>query len=347
MHDVLTDINHWIAQNQPVILATVANTWGSSPRGIGAKMAFTASGQITGSVSGGCVEGAVIEAGLQILESGRLQMLQYGVADETAFQVGLACGGQIEIFVQPLDPTTFQTIKTAMDALQGLAVVTLIEAPEELLGRQLLIFDDGQFDGGISTELDVTIQSAAQGILREGQSKTISLPTKEAGEIRLFVDVILPPPTLVMVGGVQISIALASIAKTLGYRTIIVDPRKAFATQARFPEVDQLLQLWPQEAFQQIPLTRSTAVVMLTHDPKIDDPALTIVLERPVFYIGALGSRKTQQARRQRLEAAGLSPTLLERIHGPVGINLGAKNPEEIALSVMAEIVAVARGAQA
>lgn len=341
MYDVISDISQWIKQNEPVVLATVASTWGSSPRKVGAKMAFTPSGKIAGSVSGGCVEGAVYEAGLKTLETQRMELLHFGVADETAFEVGLACGGQIEVFVQPLDLQFFHLIQAEMNALHSLVIGTVIEGPDNLTGRQILFTELDPRVVENPTNFEEAARLGAQEALFAGRSKTALLNISTGETIRVFFDVILPPPTLIMVGGVHISIALATIAKALGYRTIIIDPRSAFGNQTRFPHVDQLIQEWPQEALQHIQLNRSTALVMLTHDPKIDDPALKIVFNSPAFFIGALGSRKTQAARRQRLLADGISSEQLDRIHGPVGIDLGSDTPEEIALSVMAEIVAV------
>ncbi len=344
MYDVIRDIHQWVEQNEPVVLATVASTWGSSPRKVGAKMAFTPSGKIAGSVSGGCVEGAVYEAGLHTLETHRMELLRFGVADETAFEVGLACGGKIEVFVQPLDQQIFQDVQNEMDALHSLVVGTVIEGPDNIAGRQLLFTELDSPAVEHPSNFEESVRKQAQETLSAGQSKSMPLNLNTGESARVFYDVILPPPTLIMVGGVHISIALATIAKALGYRTIIIDPRRAFGSQERFPHVDQLIQEWPQEALQHIHLTRSTAVVMLTHDPKIDDPALKIVFNSPAFYIGALGSRKTQDARRQRLLADGISSEQLDRIHGPVGIELGSETPEEIALSVMAEIVATSHG---
>jgi xanthine dehydrogenase accessory factor len=164
-------------------------------------------------------------------------------------------------------------------------------------------------------------------------------------DVEVFAEVILPPPTLIAVGGVHITIALMALAKTLGYRTVVVDPRSAFGNETRFPNVDQLIPLWPDEAFQQIPITRSTAIAMLTHDPKLDDPALRIALPSPAFYVGALGSRTTQSKRRQRLLADGLNEEEINRLHGPIGLEIGAETPEEIAMSIMAEIVAARNNA--
>jgi xanthine dehydrogenase accessory factor len=344
MHDILSDVTQWIYQNEPVVLATVVQTWGSSPRGVGAKMAFTSSGEIAGSVSGGCVEGAVYESGLQTLKTQQSQLLHFGVADETAFEVGLACGGKIDVFVRPLKPDFFHTLHTEIVAQQAVAIVSVLEGPLDLTGKEVLFTEAGEVAGTLGGGLDEGAAQFAFRALQEEQSQTFTLQTATGDLLLLFTDVILPPPTLVMVGGVHITIALSAIAQALGYRTIVVDPRRLFGSQARFPHVDQLIQEWPQDAFSKIILTRSTCVAMLTHDPKIDDPALKIVLDSPVFYIGALGSRKTQENRRQRLLADGLSPAQLDRIHGPVGIDLGAKTPEEIALSVMAEIISVRRG---
>jgi xanthine dehydrogenase accessory factor len=162
--------------------------------------------------------------------------------------------------------------------------------------------------------------------------------------VRLFIDVISPPPVLVMVGGVHIAVSLAALAKTLGYTTVVIDPRRAFGSQERFPHVDRLIQAWPEEAFEQISLTRNTCVAILTHDPKIDDPALKIVLNHPVFYVGVLGSRQTHEKRKQRLHAEGLTQAQLDRLHAPIGLELGEETPEETALAILAEIVAVRRG---
>lgn len=343
MHDILYDTEKWISSGEPVVLATVVSTWGSSPRQVGAKMAFTPSGKITGSVSGGCVEGAVFESSLQTLETRQGRLLRFGVADETAFEVGLACGGSIEVLVRPLEPAAFQVLKTEIEAQRPLVLASIIEGAPELSVRETIINSLGRATAHIGGGLDEPIRLHAQKALEVGEPVSLTLETETGKTVRLFLDVIAPPPTLVMVGGVHIAVALASIAKALGYTTIVVDPRRSFGNPERFPHVDRLIQAWPQEAFEDIPLTPNTAVAMLTHDPKIDDPALKIVLESSAFYIGALGSQKTQRKRRERLLADGLSEAKLDRIHGPIGIDLGAKTPQEIALSIMAEIVAVRR----
>ncbi len=344
MRDVLPDIDRWRARDDPIALATVIQTWGSAPRGVGAKMALTPDGQIAGSVSGGCVEGAVFETGAQVLKTGRPQLLHFGVADETAWEVGLACGGSIEVFVKPLDTVLYNALRAELAEERLAATVTVVHGPAHLLGREILLREDGSVVGALENSLDEQAIAAARAAMVEGQPQRRTLPDAAAEPVELFVDVLLPSPTLIAVGGVHIAIALAAIAKTLGYRTIVVDPRRAFGSEARFPHVDRLIQAWPDEALAQITLTRSTAVAMLTHDPKLDDPALKIVLPSPAFYVGALGSRKTQEQRRRRLLAAGLSEAQLARLHGPIGIDIGAKTPEEIALAVMGQIVAARRG---
>ena len=324
-------------------MATVVSTWGSSPRGVGAKMAFTPSSKIAGSVSGGCVEGAVYEEGLKTLETHKGKLLHFGVADETAFEVGLACGGNIEVLVRPLEAAIFQILLTEIEAWHPIALVSVVGGPAELVGNEVAVTIDGRTAGNLGSGLEQAAYDLIKQTLANEETKIIGLETEDGAQVRLFIDVIAPPPTLVMVGGVHIAVALAAIAKALGYFTIVIDPRKTFGNAERFPHVDQLIQAWPQEAFKKIKLTRSTAVAMLTHDPKIDDPALKVVLESPAFYIGALGSKKTQRNRRERLIADGITENQLDRIHGPIGIDLGAKVPEEIALSIMAEIIAVRR----
>lgn len=336
MRDILPDLDNWRAEDQPIALATVIQTWGSSPRRAGAKMALTPDGKITGSVSGGCVEGAVFEAGVEVLKSKRPQLLHFGVADETAWDVGLACGGSIDIFVKPLDPEIFRPLRSAFIDEKSAVLVTVIRASNQLLGREMLVREDGGVTGTISDEWDAQVVELAGEALRQGHSRRVAF----GEEIEIFMEVISPPPTLIAVGGVHITVALVALAKTLGYRTVVIDPRTAFGNETRFPNVDQLIPSWPQEAFEQIPITRSTAIAMLTHDPKLDDPALKIALPSPAFYVGALGSKTTQAKRRQRLLAEGLKEEHLDRLHGPIGLRIGAGTPEEIAMSIMAEIVA-------
>jgi xanthine dehydrogenase accessory factor len=336
MRDVMETIDQWQGEGQTVALATVVQTWGSSPRQAGAKMALTPAGHIAGSVSGGCVEGAVYEEGVAALKSGAPRLLHFGVADETAWEVGLACGGSIDVFVQPLARDYYQATRAAIGENAPFAVVTIVKGPADLMGKAALAGEAGWRWGSLSPALDAPAAELARAALAKGQSRRGAL----AEGVEAFVEVVLPPPTLIAIGGVHITIALVALAKTLGYTTIVVDPRKAFGNVERFPHVDRLVQAWPDEALADIPLTRSTAVAMLTHDPKLDDPALKLALPSPAFYVGALGSRNTQAKRRQRLLEEGLRPEDLDRLHGPIGLELNASTPEEIALSIMGQIVA-------
>ena len=336
MRDILPDLDRWHVENKSIALATVIQTWGSSPRRTGAKMALTPDGKIAGSVSGGCVEGAVFEAGVEVLASNRPQLLHFGVADETAWEVGLACGGSIDIFVKPLDPGFLRTLRPVLAEEEPAAVATVVRGPDPLVGKEMLVREAGHTAGSIGDELDETAVRLARAALAAGEPGRAML----SENVEVFLDVFMPPPTLIAVGGVHIAVALMKLAKALGYRTVVIDPRSAFSSVERFPDVDSLLSLWPDEAFQQIPITRSTAIAMLTHDPKLDDPALALALGSPAFYVGALGSKATQAKRRQRLLAEGVSEEQLRRLRGPIGLQIGAKTPEEIAISIMAEIVA-------
>lgn len=343
MRDVIADIDRWRSENKSIALATVVQTWGSSPRAAGAKMALTPppGNDIAGSVSGGCVEGAVYEEGVQALETGRARLLHFGVADETAWEVGLACGGSIEVFVQPLHLPTYEAVRTVLTEQLPFATTTIVAGPPEALGRVSVLRDGGQVIGSLGDWQDAALE-VSRAALQVGQSRR----QKISETVEIFVEVTLPPPTLVIVGGVHIAIALTALAKTLGYRTIVVDPRTAFGSEARFPaeRADQLIQAWPDEALAQISLTRGTAIAMLTHDPKLDDPALKLALPSPAFYVGALGSPTTQAKRRARLLAEGLTEAQIGRLYGPIGLDLGARSPEEIALAVMAQVVAARNG---
>ena len=341
MKDVAGQVRDWRRQSLPVALATVIETWGSSPRGVGAKMALNSEGGIAGSVSGGCVEGAVVEVGQQVLESGKPELLHFGVSDETAWEVGLACGGEIDVFVEPIAEDHFEFMWGAIEEEQPAASLTVIEGRESDLGAKLSARgpEGEQVIGIIDSGMEEAARQALLESLGSGRARRIEL----GDQAEAFVDVVMPRPTLVMVGGVHIAETLAELARSLGYRTVVIDPRRSFGSEERFPQVDELMQTWPKDGLSEIGVDASTAVAVLTHDPKIDDPALLAALPGPAFYVGALGSSRTQEKRRQRLREAGLSDDQVGRLHGPIGLDIGAKTPEEIALAVMAEVVAARR----
>lgn len=344
MNDIIESITNWRQERKAVALATVIETWGSSPRQAGAKMAMTPDGQIAGSVSGGCVEGAVYEAGLETLAAKRPQLLHFGVADETAWEVGLACGGEIEVFVEPLNASLFDQAEKLLAEEQPFALVSVIGGPADLLGVRGLAQPSRQPAGEWPAGWPAALLPLAEEAIRGGQPVRLAqtLPGSETA-LELFIEPHLPAPRLVMVGGVHIAIALAEMARTVGFRTLVIDPRRAFGSQDRFPHADKLIQAWPEEAFREIELNSAVAAALLTHDPKIDDPALKILLTSDVYYIGALGSRRTHARRQERLRQMGFSQAQIERIHAPIGLDIGAQTPAEIALSVLAEIVAARR----
>ena len=292
---------------------------------------------MSGSVSGGCVEGAVFEEAVASLETQIPKLLHFGVADETAWEVGLACGGIIEVFVEPLDNAIYQFQRNLLEQDVAGAVITVIRGPEEMLGRKLAVSREGEQLGSLGVEMDALAMAAEVDLQRPSRVQL-------SEEIEVFIDTVRPAPTLVMVGGVHIAIALTNYAKVLGFNTIVVDPRRAFGSEERFPHVDKLIQAWPKKAFTEIRLTHETAVALLTHDPKIDDPALEAILGSSAFYIGALGSNKTHAKRVARLQEKGFTAEQIATIHAPIGLDINAQTPEEIALSVMAEIVKAYRG---
>jgi xanthine dehydrogenase accessory factor len=343
MLDILEQLRLWVTRGDPIAMATVVNTWGSSPRAVGARMAVRDDGSMIGSVSGGCVEGAVVQEALGVLEGGPPRLLQYGVADETAWDVGLACGGSIEIFVQRLNAEVLELIKDSYAERRTLLEAIVVAGPESNVGTTG-IFDvgglvAGAWPGDLLTETETIIAE----ILNDGNPKRVKIEM-EGESLELFMNVFLPPATLILIGGVHISIALSEMAKLLGYRTIVIDPRKSFATAERFPKVDELIQRWPEEGLDEVGIDANTAIAVLTHDPKIDDPALLTALRSPAFYIGALGSRATHAKRVERLRKEGLKSGAMARLKAPIGLDLGGRTPEEIAVSILAEITAARHG---
>ncbi len=333
-------LDAWLAGGEPVALATVIRTWGSAPRPAGAKLAVSGRG-IAGSVSAGCVEAAVIEAAGEVLADGRPRRLAFGVADETAWSVGLACGGEIEVWVERLVPALYRQLAAALDRDKTVAVATVVRGPEDVLGTRLVrVADDPRvLDCDMPPEVAEMAGAAAQAALRAGECDPLSL----SSDIEIFVDVIRPLPTLAVVGAGHIATALVPMARLVGFRTAVIDPRAALLTAERFPAADRRLVTWPDAALAALPINESTAVAVLSHDPKLDDPALTVALTSPAFYVGALGSRRAQDQRRERLLRAGISEGQLARLRGPIGLDIGARSPEEIALAIMAEIAASRR----
>ena len=308
MREVLGELEQWTREGEDIALATVVETWGSSPRPLGSKMVVTKSGKMAGSVSNGCIEGAVFDEAQKVLQSGKPKLAAFGVADDVAFEVGLACGGHIEVFVQPLGPAHKQLIE-------------MLERNEAATLRTNLVTGD--------VELTKGAPAGSELARRDGDD---------------FIEPVRRPAHLVIVGAIHIAIPLHRLAKLMGYRVTVVDARSKFATRERFPEADELIVAWPDEAMAKLTLDNSTYVVILTHDPKFDLPALRSVLGKDVGYIGAIGSRKTNQNRFDALRAEGFTEDQLSRVHGPVGLDLGGRGAEETALGILAEITATRFG---
>jgi xanthine dehydrogenase accessory factor len=303
MREVLEQYREWRREKLDVAIATVIETWGSSPRPLGSKMIVSSDGRMAGSVSNGCIEGAVFEEAESVLAGDRSKVVEYGVADDVAFEVGLACGGHIAVYI------------TRATEVHDSLCDYLEEQRPCLLETNLVTGD-------------------AALLLRAPDREQ---PWRDGD---LFVEPYPRPAHMVIVGAIHIAMPLHRLARLMGYRVTVVDARAKFATQERFPEADEVVVAWPDEALAGIPIDRSTAVVVLTHDPKFDMPALRAVVGRGAGYIGAIGSRKTNQNRFDALLAEGFTEAQIEEIHGPIGLDLGGQGAEETALGIMAEVTA-------
>src|SRR5262245_33715527 len=327
--DPLLAAASWISGHQAVAVATVTRTWGSAPRPAGSQMAVREDGAFVGSVSGGCIEGAVIGEAQAVLEDGKPRNLKYGVTNEEAWAVGLACGGTIEVNVTPIakpaDRETLSALNAARDEKRAVVLATDLNS-----GRTQLIYPETARDGALA--------DAALKASRRDESATV-----EADGTSWFLNVFNAPLDLAIIGAVHIAQPLARMAALAGYAVRIIDPRTAFAMEERFPNA-ALSHEWPDEALAARPLTARSAIVALTHDPKLDDPALTAALRSPAFYVGALGSKQTHGRRLDRLKEHGFSDAELQRIHGPIGLKIGARSPAEIAVAILGEMTAVLRG---
>ncbi|QXT38806.1 XdhC family protein [Gymnodinialimonas ceratoperidinii] len=302
----------WHREGRSAVLATVVETWGSAPRGVGAQLAVSGDGEMAGSVSGGCVEGSVVVEAMEMISSGDGRMLEFGVSDEEAFAVGLACGGRIKVWLEPV---------AAMEEY----LTQLVEARAQRL----------------PVAYCVNMETGARAVEREGHAARFR--TDQSGmEGDVFVHIHNPPLRMIVVGAVHIAQALVPMARLAGYDPVIVDPRPAFGAAARFPG-ETIVDDWPDAALDALGLDARTCVVTLTHDPKLDDPAIARALRSEVFYLGCLGSTRTHAKRVTRLEAEGFSEAEISRIHGPVGLAIGGRGPGEIAVSIMAQVTQVLR----
>ncbi len=355
MRDLLNDYERLASSGEQVGRAVVTRVWGSAPRRPGACLLATASGRMAGSISGGCVESATATEIGNAIERGTPKLLEFGVSDETAWDVGLSCGGTIGVLVEP---AIREELVSALRRPGGVVLGTVVDGTAAI-GASMLIREDGSTDGPLpppgptSSEMEVAeqilssasneIRRAALEALERELSQTAHI-TASGAELDVFLEVHSQEPKLVIFGGVHVAAELVKLARPLGYHTVVADGREAFVTRERFPDADELIHAWPEAAFDQIGLDSSTFVCVLTHDPKFDEPALKLALRSRARYVGAIGSRQSQADRRTRLRQAGLSDEQVARLHGPIGLDLGGRSPGEIALAILAEITAVRYG---
>jgi xanthine dehydrogenase accessory factor len=330
MREVQAEIQSWLARGDRVALATVVATRRSAPRPVGAKLAVSAQGELAGSVSGGCVENEVYENAREVLADGPPRLLTYGISDDLALTVGLPCGGEIDVFVEEVRRPLVERLLQVVDRSERAVVLTVLDGPD--LGAELLVTDGGERVGDAPEEL----AERAPDLIRTGRSGVVEIGGRE-----VFADVYGPPPRLLIYGAVDTAEALARAAQEIGWRPIVADARARFATPERLPSAAEIVVAWPEDALAEVQPDEATAVVVLTHDDKFDVPMIAGALATEAFYIGALGSRRNQARRRERLLEAGVDEAALERVSGPCGLDIGAQTPAETAISILAEIMAV------
>jgi xanthine dehydrogenase accessory factor len=346
VRDILDQITKWWDAGETFGLATVVNTFRSAPRDPGAALAVSAAGEVVGSVSGGCVEGAVYELAQEVRQTGQPVMQTYGVSDDAAFEVGLTCGGIIELFVEPVSKERYPELAEVAAAIRAgdpVAVVTVISGPGAI-GARRIVRPDGPGSGtlGAGDRLDQAVDDDARGMLAQGLTGVRHYG--EHGERRLddlsvFVQSFAPAPRMLVFGAIDFAAAVARAGKFLGYRVTVCDARPIFATRARFPDADEVVVDWPHRYLASTEVDQRTVICVLTHDPKFDVPVLEVALRRPAAYIGAMGSRRTHDDRLARLRDAGMTEDELARLRSPIGLDLGARTPEETAVSVAAELI--------
>lgn len=354
MLDIAEELDRWMAQGRDFAVASVVAVGGSAPRPPGAALAVDADGTAIGSVSGGCVEGAVYDLCRQALADGETVLERFGYAAEDAFAVGLTCGGVIDVLVTPVrsgDPDRPVLAAALAAAARGgpAALARVVSGPGELPGRALLIRPDGSYTGGfgVHPELDRTVAAEAGAFLDAGRTGTLEVGEQGSrcgAPLTLLVESSVPPPRMIVFGAVDFAAALVRVGRFLGFRVTVCDARPVFATAARFPDADEIVVDWPHRYLERTEVDARTVLCVLTHDAKFDVPLLRRALTLPVAYVGAMGSRRTHLDRLERLREAGAGEGELARLRSPIGLDLGARTPEETALSIAAEIVAARRG---
>ncbi|MEV0479166.1 XdhC/CoxI family protein [Streptomyces sp. NPDC050508] len=377
MLDIAEELHRWVRDGRDFAVATVVSVGGSAPRPPGAALAVDTDGTVIGSVSGGCVEGAVYDLCVQALQDGEPVSERFGYSDEDAFAVGLTCGGVIEVLVTPVragDPVYAAGLAAAARG-EPVALARVARGPAELLGRALLVYPDGRHEGSLGprdadspgevgadgsgrhrphegpragrSHLDRTSAAQARALLDLGRTGTVEISEDGShcpGGLTLFVESSVPPPRMIVFGAVDFAAALVRAGRFLGYRVTVCDARPVFATRSRFPDADEIVVDWPHRYLLRTATDERTVLCVLTHDAKFDIPLLREALRLPAAFVGAMGSRRTHEDRNRRLREGGVTERELARLRSPIGLDLGGRTPEETALSIAAEIVAVRNG---
>ncbi|MFF7522421.1 XdhC family protein [Streptomyces pseudovenezuelae] len=353
MLDIADELHRWVEQGRDFAVATVVAVGGSAPRQPGAALAVDAEGTAIGSVSGGCVEGAVYELCQQALKDGESVLERFGYSDEDAFAVGLTCGGVIDILVTPVRARDRDrpVVAAALEAAargRAAALARIVSGSAELVGRTLVVRPERSYGGfGAHPELDRTVAAEAGAFLDAGRTGTLEIGEQGSrcgAPLTVLIESSVPPPRMIVFGAIDFASALVRVGKFLGYRVTVCDARPVFATEARFPDADEIVVEWPHRYLEHTEVDARTVLCVLTHDAKFDVPLLRLALRLPVAYVGAMGSRRTHLDRNERLREVGVSELELARLRSPIGLDLGARTPEETALSIAAEIVAARRG---
>jgi xanthine dehydrogenase accessory factor len=346
VRDIAEGIASWQAAGTRFALATVVETWKSAPRQPGAAMAVAEHGDVIGSISGGCVEGAVYEAATEVIATGTPVLTTYGVSDDDALEVGLTCGGIIDVFVRPAGVGHFPALPAVLDAIAAgrpIAVASVISgtAPTE---RDLIVTQETTTGTLGDLRLDARVAEQARGMLARGASAVVRVGhegEQRKDELAVFVQSFAPPQRMLVFGAIDFAAAVTRMGKFLGYHVTVCDARPVFATRKRFPDADELVVSWPHRFLDRITVDENTVICVLTHDPKFDIPLLERALRTPARYIGAMGSRRTHEDRLRQLREAGVGEAALDRLASPIGLDLGARTPEETAVAIMAEIIAL------
>jgi xanthine dehydrogenase accessory factor len=357
VRDILNKVTKWWAAGETFGMATVVRTYRSAPRDPGAALAVSPDGEVTGSVSGGCVEGAVYELSMDVSQTGNPVLQTYGVSDDDAFAVGLTCGGILDIFVEPVNQARFPElgdIAAAVERGEPVAVATVIGGPGQVGARRVIWgrtgpgeSDDGWHTGasgtlGSGARLDAAVDDDVRGMLAQGLTgirRYGAHGERRGDELSVFVNAFAPPPRMLVFGAIDFAAAVARVGKFLGYHVTVCDARQVFATRSRFPDADEVIVEWPHRFLAGTGIDSRTVICVLTHDPKFDVPLLEVALRTPAGYIGAMGSRRTHEDRIERLREVGLTEAELARLRSPIGLDLGARTPEETAVSIAAELI--------